>query len=81
MSGSFETGHRPLALRAPSGLTLVYFPTGGAAALSIDGPAEWFDPRTGDRRPATPEGGRFTAPAETDADGHPQDFVLVAGAD
>ena len=79
VEGSFAAGHRPLALKAASGLTLVYFPAGGEAALPIDAPANWFDPRTGDRRPAAANGGVFAAPAETDADGHPLDFVLVAG--
>ena len=66
-------------VEGPSGVALAYFPAGGEAELPLQGPAAWLDPRTGERRPATGQGGRFTAPAETDADGHPQDFVLVAG--
>ena len=74
-------GHRPLALRGASGLTLVYFPAGGEAALPIDGVGGVV--RSAHRRAAAGGGERrvFAAPAETDAEGHPQDFVLVAGAD
>ena len=54
-------------------------PPAARRSSPLEGPAAWLDPRTGERRPATGRAGRFTAPAETDADGHPQDFVLVAG--
>ena len=78
VSGQFEPGHRPLALRsADGGLTLVYCPVGGSARLELDGAAEWFDPRSGARAPAQGEAGQFTAPATQDADGHPEDYILI----
>ena len=58
VAGSFEAGHRPLALRGPSGRHAGLFPgrrRGGRCRSTAS--ATWFDPRTGERRPAAGTGG------------------------
>jgi hypothetical protein len=61
------------------GQALAYLPVGGAIELDpkrvekVQSGIRWFDPRTGEFRPAAAEaGGRFAAPDE-------QDWVLVLG--
>jgi len=78
VAGDFAPGERPLVLKSANA-TLAYLPVGGAIALT-GGKGEWFDPRTGDRSPAEPQNGRYTAPGGTCADGHPNDYVLVLSA-
>ena len=82
--GSFERGTRPLALAdAARSVIVVYFPAGGAAEIAAHGTKTmaWFDPRTGATTPIDgPADGAISAPAGTDADGHPLDAVLVLRA-
>jgi hypothetical protein len=81
VQGDVAPGHRPLALSSlDRNLALVWFPVGGSAAVTFEGRPQWFDTRTGDRRPAEGSEGRYTTPAEVDADGHPHDFILVLDA-
>ena len=64
---------------------VVYLPVGGTVDLSLPVGrgyhAEWFDPRSGALQPAAALGGlyglRVTAPAQRDASGHMQDWVLI----
>ncbi len=76
VTGSFEPGHRPLAMQGGD-TTLVYFPAGGSLDLALTGPADWFDPRSGERSPATADHGRFHCPDQQDESGHPQDWALI----
>jgi hypothetical protein len=81
VSGSFDEGYRPLALKAQDGKqAMVYFPAGGAAEIGFAGDAGWFDPRSGTTSPAGPQGNSYTAPQEQDAESHPHDFILVLRA-
>jgi hypothetical protein len=79
IGGAFAPGHRPLALRSLSGAGAgVYFPAGGTADVSFPATsAHWFDPRTASMSPAGGTGPRHTAPGGFDADGRPEDMVLV----
>lgn len=79
-------GHRPLALATEDGdVAAVYLPVGGSVDLSLPTgryyDAEWYDPRTGQRRPASPDSGkdafRLTAPPGESEEGHPWDWVLI----
>lgn len=78
----WPAGERPIALASADRRTVVvYMPVGGKVTLlgpaSQDGSAQWFDPRRGGLLPAAPANGAYTAPAETDGDGHPCDWVLL----
>ena len=79
VTGAFELGHRPLALRATDEtLAVVYFPAGGEASIAFRAArARWLDPRTGAYAPAAATDGRYRAPAGSDDDRHPLDAVLV----
>jgi hypothetical protein len=84
--GEHAPGHRPLAL-ATTGrdVVAVYLPAGGTVDLSLpqgrEYDARWYDPRSGELRPATSltEGTApgFAAPAGESENGHPWDWVLV----
>ncbi|HEX5416808.1 MAG TPA: putative collagen-binding domain-containing protein, partial [Chloroflexota bacterium] len=85
VAGNQPIGHRPLALAsAERDRIAVYFPAGDAAELLLPRRsgyhAEWFDPRGGERQPASVEESgealRVVAPATRWA-GHPADWVLV----
>jgi hypothetical protein len=87
--GIFAPGTRPLVLTAPSNAVVsVYFPVGGSVEIEVGAAdlrrAQWFDPRTGSLTEAkiTIGGGtlKAAAPAETDSEGHPHDWILVARA-
>jgi hypothetical protein len=73
--GDDPARHVAAARTEDGGAALVYLPAGGEVALKAEAlpeplQAEWFDPRTGERQPASGEAGRFRAPDE-------QDWVLV----
>jgi hypothetical protein len=73
--GDDPARHVAAARTENGGAALVYLPAGGEVALKAEAlpeplQAEWFDPRTGERQPASGEAGRFRAPDE-------QDWVLV----
>ena len=83
---AWKPGCQPRVLAAPDkDVVAVYFPTGGMAELDLAQAAAyqgvWFDPRTGQTRPA--ELAHFTshlkveAPIQLDELGHPLDIVLL----
>jgi hypothetical protein len=85
-TGDAGMGRQPLALAtADRAVLAVYLPVGGDISLPVfDGDSreeQWFDPRTGDLRPAEGRGAGdrriFAAPPD-DGDGHPRDWVLVS---
>lgn len=85
-AGPWPAGQRPLALASDQNSTVVvYMPVGGTVDLALPVGkgyhAEWFDPRSGALQAASALGGlyglRVTAPAQRDAAGHPQDWVLI----
>lgn len=83
--GRTAVGERPLALATSTrDLIAVYLPVGGDVVVKGDvpTPTQWFDPRTGERRPAAgttvDDGRRFAAP-EGGAD-RPGDWVLIRGS-
>ncbi|MGV3492008.1 MAG: putative collagen-binding domain-containing protein, partial [Devosia sp.] len=82
VKGSFEFGHKPLALRGKAGeVAVVYYPAGGGAAIDFTAKsARWFDPRTGKYQPATATNGTYAAPAGKDENKRPLDYVLVLSA-
>jgi hypothetical protein len=78
MTGDFPAGHRPLALRRADGQqVLVWFPAGDAARIALSGKGTWFDTRTGESQPATPDGDLWIPPDTRCADGHPHDYLLI----
>jgi Domain of unknown function (DUF5060)/Protein of unknown function (DUF4038) len=81
IAGDYPPGYRPLVLASPEcGVVAVYYPAAGTAALKepIAGSAQWFDPRSGAPRDAgLDDSSAIAAPADTDENGHPLDWVLV----
>jgi hypothetical protein len=79
VSGAFEPGHKPLALKGKDdSVALVYFPAGGRAEIGFaNNGAQWFHPRSGTYSPASVDNNRYTAPVGVDEDERPLDFVLV----
>ncbi|MBC7317004.1 MAG: hypothetical protein H5T70_11340, partial [Chloroflexi bacterium] len=82
--GPFAPGHKPLILAsAERDLIAAYLPTGGEVRLSVPlgraYQATWFDPVSGEERPALGQGGHYAAPAEM-WEGHPKDWVLLLRA-
>lgn len=49
----------------------------GSLGLSLEGRAEWFDPRTGVRPEAVAVNGVYTVPEGRGEGGHPQDYALI----
>jgi hypothetical protein len=56
---------------------LVWFPAGDAARIALSGKGTWFDTRTGESQPATPDGDLWIPPDTRCADGHPHDYLLI----
>lgn len=82
--GPFVAGHKPLILAsAERDLIAAYLPTGGEVRLSLPLGraywATWFDPVSGEERPALGQGGHYAAPAEVWEE-HPKDWVLLLRA-
>jgi hypothetical protein len=84
--GDAAPGHRPLALASDTrDVVAVYLPVGGDVSLYLPEErqynAHWYDPRTGDLRPATPSGSgaelHFTAPVDPGKSEHPWDWALA----
>jgi hypothetical protein len=85
LPGEHPSGSRPLALATASrDVVAVYLPLGGSVKLLLPEDkrydAQWYDPRTGEFRPATMPAKNetgFAAPLGQSEKGHPWDWVLL----
>ena len=82
----YPSGHAPAALATTErDIVAVYLPVGGEIAPAVPSghgyAARWFDPRSGDLQEATAIEGTYRCPDGTDAQGHPQDWVLLSMRD
>ncbi len=77
---AYPEGAHPLALASPErDLVAVYLPVGGRVtlAMALEGyEAQWFDPVSGELRPARAAGHSLTAPERIHAN-NPQDWALT----